>query len=110
VWIKFVELKIITIMFITCNWVVTRWQWLFNTYTKHEVGTKHEVWIVAALLAISTAISTYLFNESMILGHKTYCQVVVMFEQLVYCVVPMFVCLFLRHDRPPSCGKLLLCI
>jgi hypothetical protein len=26
---------IIIIIFINCNWVVTRWQWLFNTYTKH---------------------------------------------------------------------------
>jgi hypothetical protein len=26
-----------------CNWVVTRWQWLFNTYTKHEIGTKLEI-------------------------------------------------------------------
>jgi hypothetical protein len=27
---------IIIIIFINCNWVVTRWQWLFNT--KHEIG------------------------------------------------------------------------
>ena len=26
------------IIFIYCNWVVTRWQWLFYTYTKHEIG------------------------------------------------------------------------
>jgi hypothetical protein len=26
------------IIFINCSWVVTRWQWLFNTYTKHEIG------------------------------------------------------------------------
>jgi hypothetical protein len=26
------------IIFINCNWVVTRWQWSFNTYTKHETG------------------------------------------------------------------------
>jgi hypothetical protein len=26
------------IIFIFCNWVVTRWQWLFNTNTKHEIG------------------------------------------------------------------------
>jgi hypothetical protein len=25
------------IIIINCNWVVTRWQWLFNTYTKHEL-------------------------------------------------------------------------
>ena len=29
---------IIIIIFITCNWVVTRWQWLFYMYTKHEIG------------------------------------------------------------------------
>jgi hypothetical protein len=28
---------IIIIIFINCNWVVTRWQWSFNTYTKHEI-------------------------------------------------------------------------
>jgi len=26
------------IMFIYCNWVVTRWQWLFYMNTKHEIG------------------------------------------------------------------------
>jgi len=25
-------------IFIYCNWVVTRWQWLFYIYTKHEIG------------------------------------------------------------------------
>jgi len=25
-------------IFIYCNWVVTRWQWLFYTYTKYEIG------------------------------------------------------------------------
>jgi len=25
-------------LFINCNWVVTRWQWLFYMYTKHEIG------------------------------------------------------------------------
>ena len=29
---------IIIIMFINCNWVVTRWQWLFYMYTKYEIG------------------------------------------------------------------------
>ena len=28
----------IIIIFIYCNWVVTRWQWLFYMYTKHEIG------------------------------------------------------------------------
>ena len=23
---------------INCNWVVTRWQWLFYMYTKYEAG------------------------------------------------------------------------
>jgi hypothetical protein len=32
------ERYVIIIIFINCNWVVTRWQWLFNTYTKHEIG------------------------------------------------------------------------
>ena len=35
---------IIIIIFIYCNWVVTRWQWLFYMYTKHEiVYAKHEI-------------------------------------------------------------------
>jgi len=29
---------IIIIIFIDCNWVVTRWQWLFYMYTKHEIN------------------------------------------------------------------------
>jgi len=29
---------IIIIIFITCNWVVTQWQWLFYMYTKYEIG------------------------------------------------------------------------
>jgi hypothetical protein len=33
---KFMQL--IIVMFINYNWVVTRWQWSFNTYTKHEIG------------------------------------------------------------------------
>ena len=28
----------IIIIFINCNWVVTRWQWLFYVYTKYETG------------------------------------------------------------------------
>jgi len=30
--------KIIIIIFINCNWVVTWWQWLFCMYTKYEIG------------------------------------------------------------------------
>jgi len=29
---------IIIIIIIYCNLVVTRWQWLFYMYTKHEIG------------------------------------------------------------------------
>ena len=29
---------IIIIIIIYCNWVVTRWQWLYYMYTKHEIG------------------------------------------------------------------------
>ena len=29
---------IIIIIFIYCNWAVTRWQWLFYMYTKLETG------------------------------------------------------------------------
>ena len=29
---------IIIIIIIYCNWGVTRWQWLFYMYTKHEIG------------------------------------------------------------------------
>ena len=28
---------IIIIIFINCNWVVTRWQWLFYMHTKYEI-------------------------------------------------------------------------
>ena len=28
----------IIIIFIYCNWVVTRWQWFCYMYTKHEIG------------------------------------------------------------------------
>ena len=29
---------LIIIIFINCNWVVTRWQWLFYIYTGYEIG------------------------------------------------------------------------
>ena len=29
---------IIIIIIINCNWVLTRWQWLFYMYTKYEIG------------------------------------------------------------------------
>ena len=34
---RFRELNVIY-LFIYCNWVITRWQWLFYMYTKHEIG------------------------------------------------------------------------
>ena len=36
-WASFIII-IIIIIIINCNWVVTRWQWLFYMYTKHEIG------------------------------------------------------------------------
>ena len=30
--------KLIIIIFIYRNWVVTRWQWLFYMYTEYEIG------------------------------------------------------------------------
>ena len=35
---QFIIIIIIIIIFIYCNWVVTRWQWLFYMYTKYEIG------------------------------------------------------------------------
>ena len=29
---------IIIIIFINCNWIVTRWKWLFYMYTNYEIG------------------------------------------------------------------------
>ena len=29
---------IIIIIFINCDWVVTRWEWLFYMYTNYEIG------------------------------------------------------------------------
>ena len=29
---------IIINIIINCNWVVTRWRWLFYMYTKYEIG------------------------------------------------------------------------
>jgi len=29
---------IIIIIFINCNWVDTRWQWLFYMHTEYEIG------------------------------------------------------------------------
>ena len=32
--------RIIIIIFINCNWVITRWQWLFYMYTNMEKKKK----------------------------------------------------------------------
>jgi len=31
-------ITVIIIIIIYCNWIVTRWQWLFYMYTKYEIG------------------------------------------------------------------------
>ena len=33
-----ITIIIIIIIIIYCNWIVTRWQWLFYIYTKYEIG------------------------------------------------------------------------
>ena len=33
-------MMIIIIVFINCNWVITRWQWLYYMYTNMERGKK----------------------------------------------------------------------
>ena len=38
IYIYILYIIIIIIIFVYCNWVVTRWQWLFYMYTKHEIG------------------------------------------------------------------------
>jgi hypothetical protein len=35
--LRIIIIIIIIIIFINCNWVVTRWQWLFNMSIKHEI-------------------------------------------------------------------------
>ena len=35
---KIIIIIIVIITFINCNWVVTRWQWLFYMYTEYEIG------------------------------------------------------------------------
>jgi len=34
----FIIIIIIIIIIINCNWVITRWQWLFYMYTEYEIG------------------------------------------------------------------------
>ena len=35
---SYIIIIIIIIIIINCNWVVTRWQWLFYIFTKYEIG------------------------------------------------------------------------
>ena len=35
---KKMMMMMMIIIIINCNWVVTRWQWLFYMYTKCEIG------------------------------------------------------------------------
>jgi len=35
---KDLNIIIIIIIIINCNWVVTRWQWLYYMHTKYEIG------------------------------------------------------------------------
>jgi hypothetical protein len=58
------------------------------------VATVCGVWIVAALFAVPSALSKYLCYESMVLGQATYYLLVVIFELLVSCVIPLFVIAF----------------
>ena len=37
-WQSAIIIIIIFIYLFNCNWVVTRWQWLFYMYTKYEIG------------------------------------------------------------------------
>jgi len=31
-------MMILMMVFINCNWVVSRWQWLFYMFTEYEIG------------------------------------------------------------------------
>jgi len=58
------------------------------------VATICGVWIVAALFAIPSALSKYQCEEFAVLIHITYLQLLVIFELLVSCVLPVFVIAF----------------
>jgi hypothetical protein len=67
------------------------------------------VWIVAALFAIPSGLSKFLCYESLTLGNITYFQSVVIFEFLVFCVLPLCVIAFsyfmtARHIMESSCA------
>jgi hypothetical protein len=61
---------------------------------RFTVATICGVWIVAALFAVPSALSKRLCYESKILGHATYYLLLVIFELLVSCVIPLFVIAF----------------
>jgi hypothetical protein len=59
-----------------------------------SVATICGVWIVAAVFAVPSTLSKYLCEESAVLIHITYIQLVVIFELLVSCVFPLCVIAF----------------
>jgi len=59
-----------------------------------SVATICGVWIVAALFAIPSALSKYQCEEFAVLMHITYLQLLVIFELLVSCVLPLCVIAF----------------
>jgi hypothetical protein len=73
------------------------------------VATVCGVWILAALFAVPSAFLKYLCYEPIILGHASYYLLVVIFELLVSCVIPLFVIAFsyimmARHLVKMSCS------
>ena len=58
------------------------------------VATICGVWIVAALFAVPSALTKYLCYESMIFRYTSYHLLVVIFELLVSCVIPLCVTAF----------------
>jgi hypothetical protein len=73
------------------------------------VATICGVWIVAALFAVPSALSKYLCDSLLLLRNITYYQHVVIFELLVFCVLPLCVIAFsyvmiARHLVESSCS------
>ena len=62
------------------------------------------VWIVAALFSVPSALSKYQCEGFR--NIRRYYPLGVIFELLVSCVLPLCGYFLLRHDRPPSSGKL----
>jgi hypothetical protein len=80
-----------------------------KTTWRSTVTTLCGVWILAVLFAVPSAVLKYLCYEPMILGHETYYLLVVIFELLVSCVIPLFVIAFsyimtARHLVKMSCS------